>query len=81
MDEPCAGVHLVHDHVLKLLIVDRSHVYVSLERLSRDTRCQEVLSTVAVSVLDKDARHVLHFRSTESGSVLQLSSEHTSCDE
>jgi hypothetical protein len=64
-------VHLVHDHVLELLVVDRTKEDVRLERLTGDSRGEHVLPGVPEAGLDQDLLHVLDFGATEGGSVLE----------
>lgn len=58
--------------MLELLVVDRSHEDVRLERLSRDSRGEVVLPSIAVSRVDEDLRHLLRLGSSKRRPVLEL---------
>jgi hypothetical protein len=60
-------MHLVDNHVLQLLVVNRSEVGICLVRLSGDSRGKHVFTRIIESVFDQQTRHVFHFRTTETG--------------
>lgn len=61
--------------MLELLVVDRAHVDVALERLTRDSRREVVLAGVRVAVVDEDLAHVFGLGSSERRTVLELALE------
>jgi len=58
-------MHLVDNHMLEFLIIDRAKVRIRFVRLPSDPRREHVLSTVVESVLNEQSRHVFHFRTSE----------------
>mmetsp|Transcript_34960 Transcript_34960/g.87209 ORF Transcript_34960/g.87209 Transcript_34960/m.87209 type:complete len:662 (-) Transcript_34960:1408-3393(-) len=71
-----ARVHLVHDHVLELLVVDGPEENVGRQRLAGDARGDVVLARVVKAVLDEHARTVVNLVAAKGRAVAQVAVEH-----
>ena len=54
-----SSMHLVCNHVLQALVIDRPKEDVTLHRFTRNAICKVLLAVVRVSVCDKSSRDIV----------------------